>query len=270
MNRGVSLAWKSGWTVPLTIRVLVLLLMLQTAAAQEVTEEAVEEPGDVTVLVAEPFIELHTGPSASYPITQVIDRGNKLFVMRQFTDWFRVEDVNGTTGWVSREALEKTTLTDGSPLVLLDLGVDDFSERDWTLGVATGEFQSVPVYSVFAAYSTHQNLAAEFSWSNSVGNISSSTFYKGNLMLFPFGDLAYSPFISLGVGQITVKPGANLVALEEKTSSFSQLGVGLQAYVSRRFMVRLELNEYILFSASADNDDNEEVEEWKIGFAVFF
>lgn len=249
---------------------LLLLFLLQPVAAQEVSEESPEEPGAVTVLIVEPFIELHTGPAASYPVTQVIDRGSRLFVIRQFTDWFRVEDRKGTSGWVSREALQKTTLPDGSPFRLREYGADDFSQRNWTLGVATGEFQSVPVYTLFAAWSPQQNLAAEFSWSNSVGNISSSTFYKGSLMMFPFGDLAYSPFLSLGVGEISVKPGANLVALAEKTSRFAQLGVGLQAYVSRRFMVRIEANEYTLFSASSDNDDNEEVDEWKIGFAVFF
>ncbi len=256
----------------------VMLLMLLSLAvmvprpvmAQDNSEEVVEDPGEVTVLVAEPFIELHTGPAASYPVTQVIDRGNRLFVIRQYTDWFRVEGENGITGWVSREALEKTTLTDGSPLQLRDLGVDDFSQRDWTLGVAAGQFQSVPVYSIFSAWSLHPNLAAELSWSNSVGNISSSTFIKGNLMLYPFGDLAYSPFLSLGVGEITITPGANLVALDDKESRFAQLGVGLQTYVSRRFMVRLELNEYVLFSATSSNDDNEEVDEWKVGFAVFF
>ena len=267
--------WPGGGCVTrskLVVLVWVLLSVLLTApvSAQEAAENEVEEPGDVTVVIVEPFIEIHTGPAASYPITQVIDRGNRLFVIRQYTDWFRVQSESGVTGWVSRESLEKTTLTDGTPLRLRDLGPEDFSQRDWTFGFAAGQFQSVPVYSVFGSLSLHPNLAAEVSWSNSVGNVSSSTFIKGNVVMFPFGDLAYSPFISLGVGEISISPSSNLVALDDKESRFGQLGVAVQTYVSRRFTVRLELNEYILFSATADNDDNEEVDEWKVGFAVFF
>ena len=48
------------------------------------------------------------------------------------------------------------------------------------------------------------------------------------------------------------------------------LGVGIQRYISRSFLFRLEANEYVIFSADSTRNDNEVVSEWKFGFAVFF
>ncbi len=41
----------------------------------------------------------------------------------------------------------------------------------------------------------------------------------------------------------------------------------VRAYVARRFIVRGEYKEYVVFT---DRDANEEAIEWKIGFAFFF
>ena len=61
-----------------------------------------------------------------------------------------------------------------------------------------------------------------------------------------------------------------LVEPEDKTNQISQIGFGVRKYLSRRFMLRLELNEYVVFSANNDRDENEDISEWKLGFAVFF
>jgi hypothetical protein len=38
-------------------------------------------------------------------------------------------------------------------------------------------------------------------------------------------------------------------------------------YATRRFVLRAQFNSYVVFTS---RDDNEEVEEWKAGFAFFF
>ena len=45
------------------------------------------------------------------------------------------------------------------------------------------------------------------------------------------------------------------------------VGVGISSYLSRRFIVRLEYKSYVVLS---DRNENEDVDEWKAGFAVFF
>jgi hypothetical protein len=45
------------------------------------------------------------------------------------------------------------------------------------------------------------------------------------------------------------------------------VGVGLKAYAARRFLVRVQYSSYVVLS---DRNDNEDIDEWKAGFAVFF
>ena len=45
------------------------------------------------------------------------------------------------------------------------------------------------------------------------------------------------------------------------------MGIGARAYLARRFIIRAEYKEYVVFT---NRDDNEEAIEWKVGFAFFF
>ena len=86
----------------------------------------------------------------------------------------------------------------------------------------------------------------------------------------PFPEWNYSPFFTLGVGSIQVKSNATLIDPADKNNTVSQIGLGFKKYLTRRFILRFEVNEYLIFSANNDEDKNEDVSEWKIGFAIFF
>jgi len=86
----------------------------------------------------------------------------------------------------------------------------------------------------------------------------------------PLPDWRISPYLTLGVGQIETDPNSSLISQNDDTNTFAQYGLGMQAYVTRSFLARFEINEYVIFSSTATRDDNEVVNEWKFGFAVFF
>jgi len=138
------------------------------------------------------------------------------------------------------------------------------------LGATGGEFENAPIITLFTAYSFSENLAAEISFGQSVGNVSSSTILKANLLMQPFPEVSYSPFFTMGVGNIKVTPGATLTSSNRRDNSVAQVGIGIQHYINRRFIFRFEYSEYIVFSANNVKDENEEISEWKAGFAVFF
>jgi len=232
--------------------------------------EEYEAPEYQRVRIADPFIELHTGPGAGYPIVQVIDRGTEVEVLRRKTNWFRIRTASGLSGWASREQMRQTLLPSGEQFKVVELDQEDFTERQWVLGVTGGEFASAPVFTVFTAYSFTDNLAAEVHFGQSVGRRSSSTFVKGNLVMQPLPDFKYSPYLTLGMGKIKVDPNATLISPVEEINNFAQFGLGLQRYISRSFLARFELNEYVIFAADSTRSDNEVVNEWKFGFAVFF
>jgi hypothetical protein len=243
----------------------------RAAEAADAPELNTDEEGKVyyKVKIADPFIELHTGPGAGYPIFYVVDRGTVVSVIRRKTDWFRIETKEGKTGWASRDQMRETLLPTGEKFRLIEMGLEDFSKRKWNIGFTGGEFESAPVFTAFTGYAFTENLTAEFHLGKSVGEKSSITLYKGNLVMQPFPDLKYSPYLTLGLGEIEVDPSSTLISTSSDKNDFAQFGLGLQRYVSRSFLFRFEANEYVIFS-SGTSDNSEVVREWKFGFAVFF
>ncbi|MCP4390144.1 MAG: SH3 domain-containing protein [Gammaproteobacteria bacterium] len=233
-------------------------------------ETVVSDPDVYRVTIADPFIELHTGPGQGYPIFYVIDRGIEVRVLRRKTDWFKIVTDDGKSGWASRVQMRQTLLPSGEQFKIVELDLEDFTQRSWVLGVTGGEFESAPVFTLFTAYSFNDNLAVELHFGQSVGRKSSARFLKANTVMQPLPDLKYSPYMTLGLGRIEVSPSSTLIATRDDRNDFAQFGLGLQRYISRSFLFRLEFNEYIIFSANSTRNDNEEVNEWKFGFAVFF
>jgi hypothetical protein len=77
-----------------------------------------------------------------------------------------------------------------------------------------------------------------------------------------------SPYFTLGTGLIYTDPKSTLVQVQERTDQIGYVGGGLQFYLTRRFMLRSEYRDNIIFTK---RDENEEVHEWKyLGFAFFF
>ena len=256
---------------------LLLATCAKMAVAQTTQDDVPLEVEKVTteteyfrVRIADPFIELHTGPGAGYPIFYVVDRGTEVEVMRRKTDWFKIRTEDGKTGWASRTQMRETLLPSGEQFTVIELDQEDFTRREWVIGMTGGEFASAPVFTMFTAYSFTENLAAELHFGQSIGRKSSSTLLKTNLVMQPLPDLKYSPYLTLGFGKIEVDPAATLISTEEDRNDFAQAGVGVQRYISRSFLLRLEFNEYVIFAADSTRNDNEEVNEWKFGFAVFF
>ena len=238
-----------------------LLLAMRPALAEE----------EVAWLsVAEPFIELHTGPGEGYPIFHVIERGQRLRVLNRRADWFRVADEKGRDGWVPRSELLKTRLANGEPVQFESLDQEAFIGRQWEIGVSSGRLKGAPLVSIYGAYAFTENLSAELTLEHAVGTVSSSKLLRLGLLMQPFPEWSYSPFFTLAAGGISVRPNATLIEPHNKDNTLALVGVGFKTWLARRFVLRFEVDEMVIFSANRDQDDNEEITEWKLGFAVFF
>src|SRR5918992_1947573 len=77
---------------------LILLVLLFTASAQ-----ADDEPRKI--LIADPFIELHSGPGRGYPIFHVVERGREVTLVKRRTDWFQLRTDQGVEGWAPRSQM---------------------------------------------------------------------------------------------------------------------------------------------------------------------
>jgi len=222
------------------------------------------------VKVADPYLEIHTGPGAGYPVFHVVERGQTITILKSHTNWFKIKTLKGKIGWVERLQMEQTLTPSGEKIELKEFTRQEFKERRWEVGAMGGQLDRAPMLSAYGGYRFTPNLSAELTLSQSVGNISSNLYLKGSLLASPFPDWRFSPYFSIGTGVMEIRPTATLIQPETTTHQFSAIGIGIRTHISQRFIFRVEYNDYNIYSSSNDRDDNEEVGEWKIGFAVFF
>jgi uncharacterized protein YgiM (DUF1202 family) len=220
-----------------------------------------------SVLVADPFLELHTGPGEGYPVTQIIERGEEVGIVKQRTDWFLVRGPRGNEGWAYRDQLEQTLQLTGEPVVFPKADISGYRDHTWEAGIMAGDFDGATVYNVFGSWSFSKHLAAELHLAQLLGNTSDGWYATVNVTHTFVPKWRVSPFFSLGTGIIEVNPKSALAQTTDRSDEVAVVGVGLKAFAARRFIVRLQYNGYVVLS---DRDDNEDIDEWKAGFAVFF
>jgi len=238
--------------------VIIFFLFSASAAAEE----------DVQfVVVADPYIELHTGPGTGYPITQIIERGEEVGILKRRTDWFKVRSPDGHEGWASRTQMELTLQPSGKATEFPSAGRDAFDERTWEWGVLAGDFGGATTYAGYGSYRFSRHLAVEVNASQILGNFSDGWAVSANIVHTFVPEWRASPFFSLGTGMIHIEPKAAVAQTQDRDDQTAIVGVGISSYLSRRFIVRLEYKSYVVLSS---RNENEDVEEWKAGFAVFF
>lgn len=223
--------------------------------------------GNVRAVVAEPFMELHTGPGRGYPVFHVFDRGQVFEILARRTDWFRVRGPRDQVGWVSLAQMRLAATPDGQALELGHPDAAAFRERRWESGVMLGDFGGGDIISAYGSYLLTRNLAVELTGNTITGRFSDAWMVNAHLVHQPFPEWRVSPFVSLGTGVIWIRPEARLAQTERRTDQVASVGVGVRMHLTRRFVIRAEYKSHLIFT---DRNENEAVDEWKAGFAFFF
>jgi hypothetical protein len=252
--------WIAGWAGRTGIALLLLVLQLVAAPLADAADE-------YQVVVTDPYLELHTGPGRGYPVFYVIDRGSTVTVLKRRTDWFKVRNDRGREGWVSRDDILETLGLSGDPLDLQEPTWGDLSTRRWEAGVMAGDFGGASILSVYGAYAFTDGMSLEVTGSHILGNFSNGVLRTVSLVHTFVPDWRVSPYFTLGTGIITTSPRTTLVQGPDRTDQIAHAGLGFRGYLTRRFMARIEYRSNVVFTS---RDDNEEVTEWKAGFAFFF
>jgi uncharacterized protein YgiM (DUF1202 family) len=244
------------------VKVLVFLLLQCLVTALAHGEKQLFD-----VQVTEPYIELHTGPGRGYPVFHVVDRGERVEVITRKTDWFKVRTRKGKEGWVSRTQMETTLTASGEKTRFAETGMGDFSNRRWEAGLLGGVFEGADMITAYGAYAMTSNLSAELSASQVFADHSDSYLGIVALVAQPFPEWRVSPFFSVGTGIIYTDPNVTLVESDNRTDQIGAVGAGIRCYLTRRFILRAEYRNSVIFQ---DSDDNQEINEWQAGFAFFF
>ena len=224
-----------------------------------------DEP--LKVQVADPYIELHTGAGQGYPVFYVEERGAWIEILKRKTDWFKVRIDRGKEGWVAREQLERTLTPGGDQMQITDATQEQFSFHRWEMGAMGGDFESADVMSLYGGYFLTPKLSVELSASKIFARYSTGEMADASINIHPFPEWRFSPFFAIGTGIIHSNPDTTLVQEGDRTDQLAHAGLGLRVYLARRFIFRVQYKNYVIFQST---DDNQEINEWKAGFAVFF
>jgi hypothetical protein len=221
----------------------------------------------VRLKVADPYIELHTGPGRGYPITRVVERGEAVDLLKRRTDWFLVRDSGGHEGWVYRDQLSRTLTPEGERASVEDATEAQYRERAFEFGAMGGELEGANTITVYGAWQFTENLALQLGVTQALGEYSDNLLADVDVVHQPFPDWRVSPFFALGTGMIRTDPAATLVSTEDRTDQTAHVAVGARMYLARRFVLRAEYRNYLVFTS---RNDNEELDSWQAGFAFFF
>jgi len=249
-------------TSPFWLAALVLVL---SQAFTTGFAEAAEEYR--TVSVADPYLEMRTGPGRGYPKFHVVDRGETVDILVRKTDWFKVRAPNGKEGWVDRSQMELTLQPSGQEIEFAQADQEDFTDARWEVGILAGDFGGANIISLYGGYSLNPNVSIEVWGSQILGNFSNGWMGSVNLTHETWPEWRISPFFTMGTGVIHTRPKSTIIQGEDRTDQVAHVGAGFRFYATRRFSLRAEYKSYVVFTS---RDENEEVEEWKVGFAFFF
>ncbi|MEO0442459.1 MAG: SH3 domain-containing protein [Pseudomonadota bacterium] len=246
---------------PPLLTYLFALIVLLTSSYANAKKEALR------VVVTETYLNMHTGPSRGHPVFHVLEKGEVITLLKSKTDWIKVETEKGLLGWIHRRHIDTTVGINGE---LVDLGIpdrDDFANRQWELGFTVGEFDNIDSLGVNLSWRFTKNLAAELRYTQATGRFSNSKLVSWGLVHYPFPEWRFSPFFTLANGQVDISPNSDLSQAQDTDDNFFMVGIGGHYHLLHRFLIRLEYNDY---TTLPDRNENENIQEWKIGFSAFF
>lgn len=220
------------------------------------------------VTITDAYVEMHTGPSRGFPITHVAEKGETITLLKKRTDWYKARTRKGITGWIYRDELHATLGgPEGPALTFSRPGREEYYYRKGELGVLGGSFEGARALTTYAGYHFTPNVSTELKITQAFGSFSNSKMASLNVVHQAFPNWYASPFFTLGAGMIHISPSSDLVQVEDREDPVLTVGAGVFVYLSRSFLLRVEYNDHKVLTT---RENNEEVEEWKAGFSVFF
>lgn len=240
--------------------VSLVLLMLVSAMASADDEAFI-------VTVDDHYIEMHTGPGRGFPIFYVAERGEKITILKERAGWYKVRNYRAIEGWVSSNQIILTLDANGNPIILDEPGLQTFSNRRWEGGLMLGDFGGSDILTIYGGYQFTRNLSLELALSESYGEFSTGDAASLSIVHQFAPQWRYSPFFTIGAGIRRTEPKSTLVSVEDRDDGTANVGLGVRIYLNRQFFLRLQYKQYLVLTS---RDDDEEVEEWKIGLSAFF
>lgn len=219
------------------------------------------------VQVADPFIEIHTGPGRGYPVFHVVEQDAWITLLKKRTQWIKVRTPRGRSGWVHRQQLARTLDPSGNYVALEDRQLADFFRPHGEIAVMVGDLDGVTSLTVQGGYAFTENLQLDLGWTEAAGTFAETRIINLGLQHHLYPRWRLSPYIMLGADLVRVTPRTVLVQPDTSSENGAYAGLGLRWYLTRAFLFRTEYRNHVVLT---DDNRNDGLEEWRAGFSVLF
>jgi hypothetical protein len=224
---------------------------------------AAEHP--LELIVTAPFLEMHSGPGRGYPVVYVIGRDETVTVLYSRTDWYKVRAPRGEEGWARRADLATAMLPSGAPAPIPPY--PDFIAHRWEVGFGYGVYNRENMVTAYADFGLTDSLDIEGVIQQALGTVDNRLIGTIGLRHTFIPEWKwFSPTIGIGTGYqhiVDKEPPAPL----QSDNQLAYVSVGARGFITRRFMWRADWRHYVVFN---NLNTYEDLEEWKVGLAVFF
>jgi hypothetical protein len=217
------------------------------------------------VVVAAPYLEMHSGPGRGFPVVYVVGRDDVVTVLYSRTEWYKVRAAGGQEGWARRSELALTKLPSGEPAPIPPY--PEFATHRWEAGAGYGVFNHQNLVTTWGDFGLTDSLDVELVLQQALGTIDNR--YIASLGLrhtFIPEWRWFSPTAGIGAGYQYIDDKVPPKPLQT-TNQVAYVSLGARGFITRRFMWRADWRKYVVFT---NQNQNEEPEEWKFGLAVFF
>jgi hypothetical protein len=243
-------------------RLLWLILLLQTLHLG--IAHAAKRPL-LQLVVTAPYLEMHSGPGRGFPVIYVIGRDEVVTVLFSRTDWYKVRAAHGEEGWARRADLAITRLADGEPAPIPPY--PEFASHHWEIGAGYGVYNRENLVTAYVDYAITESLDVEGVLQQALGTLDNRVIGTIGLRHTFIPEWKwFSPTAGLGGGYqhiVDKVPPAPL----ENSNEMAYVSLGARGFITRRFMWRADWRHYDVFNHLNVYED---LEEWKVDFAVFF
>jgi len=216
--------------------------------------------------VADPYIDMHTGPGRGYPVFNVIEQGETIEILKRKTNWYKIRSSDSKTGWTNAGQLAHTLKPTGVPVDLPEVNHGDYLVSRWNVGFTGGQLEGASTFSLTAGYRPLSWLGLELEGGKIFDESVTSDFYGMNLLVEPMPEYVVTPYVSIGAGKFSFDNRQKVVVDDAGSPTYYSIGAGASYYVVNNFVIRGEYRGYSI----STNGDNVWLNAWTIGLNAFF
>ncbi|MFV2091395.1 MAG: hypothetical protein ACC642_12105, partial [Pseudomonadales bacterium] len=134
-------------------------------------------------------------------------------------------------------------------------------------GLGGGDIDGAATIEGYLSFALNPYISLQVEATQILGEYSDGYMASASIFMRPFPRWRLSPFFNIGTGYIHVEPQTTIVQSQDLSDEIVHAGTGFDFYVSRKFMLRME---YRRLTVLTSRDANEELNQWKAGFSIFF